>query len=49
MAPTRTLLLRHLPPDLSSYEKEELLKHFGAVHVKSLSSKIKKSNIVFAR
>lgn len=49
MGPTRTLLLRHLPPDFSSTEKEELMKHFGAVHVKILSSKIKKSNIVFAR
>ncbi|KDR17564.1 RNA-binding protein 40-like isoform X2 [Zootermopsis nevadensis] len=49
MKPTSTLLVRHLPPDLTSDEKEELLKHFGAVQVKILSSKIKKSNILFAR
>jgi len=49
MGSTRTLLIRHLPPDFSSDEKGDLLRHFGAVHVKNLSSKIKKSNAVFAR
>lgn len=49
MGSTRILLIRHLPPYFSIDEKEDLLKHFGAVHVKNLSSKIKKSNTVFAR
>jgi hypothetical protein len=44
-----TLLIRHLPSYFSSDEKEELLKYFGAVQIKDLSSKIKKSSIVFAR
>nr|CAD7205762.1 unnamed protein product [Timema douglasi] len=44
-----TLLIRHLPPDLSLEEKEDLLKHFGATHVKCISSKVKKNNITFAR
>ncbi|XP_069677931.1 RNA-binding region-containing protein 3-like isoform X2 [Periplaneta americana] len=44
-----TLIIRHFPQELSNHEKEELLKHFGAVHIKSITSKIKKNSIVFAR
>lgn len=33
----RTLLVRHLPAELTAAEKEDLLKHFGAVSVRVLS------------
>lgn len=33
----RTLLVRRLPAELSAAEKEDLLKHFGAVSVRVLS------------
>lgn len=49
MCSKTTLIIRHLPPDLSSKEKEELFRYFGAVGIKSLSSKVKKYNVVFVR
>lgn len=33
----RTLLVRHLPAELTAVEKEELLRHFGAVSARVLS------------
>ncbi|KAL1006675.1 hypothetical protein UPYG_G00075260, partial [Umbra pygmaea] len=36
---SRTLLIRHLPADLSLDEKEDLLKYFGAAAVRVLSDK----------
>ncbi|XP_067002848.2 RNA-binding region-containing protein 3 [Anabrus simplex] len=48
MIASKTLRIRHLSPDLTDEEKEELLVHFGAVRVKVLSSKIRKNSVVFA-
>uniref|UniRef100_A0A6Q2Z4S3 RNA-binding region-containing protein 3 n=1 Tax=Esox lucius TaxID=8010 RepID=A0A6Q2Z4S3_ESOLU len=36
---SRTLIIRHLPADLSRDEKEDLLKYFGAVAVRVFSDK----------
>ena len=44
-----TLVIKHLPNILSNEEKEDLLKHFGALEVKCITSKVKKYNLVFAR
>lgn len=44
-----TLLIRHLPSELSHKEKEEFLRHFGAVDVKILGSENKKSNLIYAK
>ncbi|KAL0271308.1 UNVERIFIED_CONTAM: hypothetical protein PYX00_008441 [Menopon gallinae] len=44
-----TLVIKHLPPDLSDSDKEELLKHYGAKAVKCISSETKKYNVIFAR
>lgn len=46
MTPTKTsnpqnLIVRNLPAELSDSEKEDLLRHFGAVSVKILPSKRK--------
>ncbi|XP_046993294.1 RNA-binding region-containing protein 3-like [Schistocerca americana] len=49
MIPSSTLVVRHLPSDFTDEEKEDFLKHFGAIQVKCISSKIKKSNLTFAR
>jgi U11/U12 small nuclear ribonucleoprotein SNRNP65 len=35
----RTLLVRHLPAELTAEEKEDLLKYFGAQSVRVLSDK----------
>ncbi|XP_075224167.1 RNA-binding region-containing protein 3-like isoform X2 [Lycorma delicatula] len=48
MVASDTLLIRHMPAELSVEEKEDFLKHFGAVSVKIINSKYKKSNNVFA-
>ncbi|GLH14648.1 Polyadenylate-binding protein [Gryllus bimaculatus] len=48
MVQSKTLLVRHLPPNLTVEEREDLLKHFGAINVKVISSKVKKSSLVFA-
>lgn len=36
---SKTLLVRHLPSELSREEKEDLLKYFGASSVRVLSTK----------
>lgn len=36
---SKTLIIRHLPADLTREEKEDLLKYFGAVSVRVLSDK----------
>lgn len=36
---SRTLLVRHLPAELTTDEKEDLLKYFGAESVRVLSSR----------
>ncbi|KAM4637223.1 RNA-binding region-containing protein 3-like isoform 1-T3 [Amazona ochrocephala] len=44
----RTLLVRHLPAELSAAEKEDLLKHFGAVSVRVLSDHGRLKHTAFA-
>ena len=36
---SKTLIVRHLPADLSREEKEDLLKYFGASSVRALSDR----------
>lgn len=36
---SKTLLVRHLPAELSQEEKEDLLKYFGAESVRVLSNR----------
>lgn len=44
-----TLLIRHLPTELTSEEKASFLEHFGAVNVEILGSKTNRNNLVYAR
>ncbi|XP_016284538.1 RNA-binding region-containing protein 3 isoform X3 [Monodelphis domestica] len=44
----RTLLVRHLPAELTAEEKEHLLKHFGAQAVRVLSDKGRLKHTAFA-
>lgn len=44
-----TLRVKNLPKELSDTEKEEFLRHFGAVKVKIISSKAKQKSIAFAK
>lgn len=44
-----TLLVRHLPSELTNEEKASFLKHFGAVKVKILGPETKRNNLVYAR
>uniref|UniRef100_A0A8C2V3U6 RNA-binding region-containing protein 3 n=1 Tax=Chinchilla lanigera TaxID=34839 RepID=A0A8C2V3U6_CHILA len=44
----RTLLIRHLPAELSAEEKEDLLKYFGAQAVRVLSDKGRLKHTAFA-
>lgn len=34
-----TLLVRHLPASLTSEEKEDLLRHFGAIRVRVMGNR----------
>ncbi|XP_055001441.1 RNA-binding region-containing protein 3 isoform X2 [Sorex araneus] len=44
----RTLLVRHLPAELSAAEKEDLLQHFGAQSVRVLSGQGRLKHTAFA-
>lgn len=44
-----TIIVRHLPPQLSCEQKEEFLKYFGAKHIKILTSKKNNRCIAYAR
>lgn len=44
-----TLLVRHLPAELTNEEKASFLKHFGAVEVKTLGPETRRNNLVYAR
>lgn len=44
-----TLLIRHLPPELTNEEKTSFLSHFGAVNVKILGPETNGKNLVYAR
>lgn len=44
----RTLLVRHLPAELTAEEKEDLLKYFGAQSVRVLSDKGRLKHTAFA-
>ncbi|XP_042675702.1 RNA-binding region-containing protein 3 [Centrocercus urophasianus] len=44
----RTLLVRHLPAELTAAEKEDLLQHFGAVAVRVLSDHGRLKHTAFA-
>uniref|UniRef100_A0A452H8G1 RNA-binding region-containing protein 3 n=1 Tax=Gopherus agassizii TaxID=38772 RepID=A0A452H8G1_9SAUR len=45
---SRTLLVRHLPADLTAAEKEDLLRHFGAASVRVLSDQGRLKHTAFA-
>ncbi|XP_074858424.1 RNA-binding region-containing protein 3 [Carettochelys insculpta] len=45
---SRMLLVRHLPTDLTAAEKEDLLRHFGAVSVRVLSDQGRLKHTAFA-
>lgn len=49
MTTSATVIVRHLPPQLSIEEKEEFLKYFGAKYVKILTSKANRRCIAYAR
>ncbi|VVC45123.1 RNA recognition motif domain [Cinara cedri] len=44
-----TIIVRHLPPQLSSEQKEEFLRFFGAKYVKILTSKTTEKCTAYAR
>lgn len=44
---SKTLLIRHLPEDLTEDEKEELLKYFGAESVRLFSNTGRMVNFKF--
>lgn len=44
---SKTLLIRHLPAELSEDEKEELLKYFGAESVRLFSDAGRMVNAAF--
>lgn len=44
-----TLLIRHLPSELTNEEKATFLTHFGAVNVRILGPETNRNNLVFAR
>ncbi|CAH1258005.1 RNPC3 [Branchiostoma lanceolatum] len=45
---SNTLIVRHLPADLSPADREDLLKHFGAESVKCMSDKGRMKHTAFA-
>lgn len=45
---TNTLLIRHLPEELSNEDKVDLLKHFGATHVRTMGNHSRMRNTAFA-
>ncbi|XP_072032771.1 RNA-binding region-containing protein 3-like isoform X2 [Amphiura filiformis] len=45
---SNVLIIRHLPSSLSSADKEDLLKHFGASHVRCLGEKGRMKHTAFA-
>lgn len=45
----RTLIVRHLPYQLTKEDKVDLLQFFGAEEVKCVSSKVKQNSLVFAK
>lgn len=44
-----TLRIKNMPKELTSSEKEDLLRHFGAVKVKTITSKSNQKSVVFAK
>lgn len=44
-----TLRIKNLPKELLNSEKEELLRHFGAIKVKIITSKAKQKSVVYAK
>ncbi|KAL3856588.1 hypothetical protein ACJMK2_011323 [Sinanodonta woodiana] len=44
-----TLVVRHLPADLTPAEKEELLCHFGATHIRVMGTKGPMKHMAFAK
>ncbi|XP_025193071.1 RNA-binding protein 40-like [Melanaphis sacchari] len=44
-----TLIVRHFPPQISSEDKEDFLRYFGAKYVKILTSKTNRRSIAYAR
>lgn len=44
-----TLRIKNLPKELSDAEKEDFLRHFGAVKVKIITSKAKQKSVAFAK
>lgn len=44
-----TLRIKNLPNELSVTEKEDFLRHFGAVKVKIITSKAKQKSVAFAK
>lgn len=49
MTNSSTIIVRHLPPQLTSEQKEEFLRYFGAKYVKILTSKTTKKCTAYAR
>ncbi|XP_050431588.1 RNA-binding region-containing protein 3-like isoform X2 [Adelges cooleyi] len=44
-----TIIVRHMPPEITDEHKVDFLQHFGAQHVKLLTSKAHKRCIAYAR
>lgn len=44
-----TIIVRHLPPQISCEYLEEFLRYFGALYIKILTSKTNKRCVAYAR
>ncbi|KAF7271192.1 hypothetical protein GWI33_015898 [Rhynchophorus ferrugineus] len=44
-----TLRIKHLPKELSDAQKEDFIKHFGAIKAKVITSKAKAKSVVYAK
>ena len=44
----KTLIIRHLPAELSAEDQTDLLRHFGATSVRSMGHKGRMKHVAFA-
>lgn len=44
-----TLRIKHLPKELTDAQKEQFIRHFGAVKVKVITSKAKAKSVIYAK
>ncbi|ENN75656.1 hypothetical protein HUJ04_008836 [Dendroctonus ponderosae] len=44
-----TLRIKHLPKELTDVQKEQFIRHFGAIKVKVITSKAKATSVIYAK